>query len=204
MGVMAGSARGVEIVLLDRSFVAQTRPRRPGRAYQQALDRSCRRRAHRCLRKGSRHAWRALTPAELFRRCAPRASPRIRAFFVYLHVAVARDARCARKLPRRSSFRLRLRHDPARDDRIRRHRPGRGKAGSPDAGRMAGVGTESGDPGCARVSVPGRVIPRRAGRRWSSARILEDALATRSAPGMRLPSHLRLALAIAWTGSLER
>ena len=103
--------------------------------------------------KGARAAWRGGHASRTLHRDrdrprfphpgrAPRASPapsRRARLQLPLHVAVARDGRCARLMPR-TRARLRLRHQSdARDDRIRRHRPGRRKARDPDAGRMAGL-----------------------------------------------------------------
>ena len=56
-----------------------------------------------------------------------------------LHLAVARDGRRARIMPRtRARLRVRQQSHP-RDARIRRHRPSGGKARDRDAGRMAGI-----------------------------------------------------------------
>ncbi len=108
---------------------------------------------HRFLCESARAAWRGCHARRTVHRNRDRprfpnpgrtprtnpATPRCTRLQLSLHVAVARDARRARLMPRTRAG-LRLRHQShARHGRIRRHRPRRRKARNPDARRMAGL-----------------------------------------------------------------
>ena len=149
-------ARRMEIVLADGSVVAQARPHRPRRAHEPPLTARSRRRASSILtRKRARSVASPSRPPNsslqsrptafsASRACASRKSSRrhdCARLQLSLHLAVARDGRRARLMPR-ARTRLRLRHqsNPGHA-RIRRHRPRRRKARDSNAGRMAGLRT---------------------------------------------------------------
>ena len=106
-------------------------------------------------------------------RRAPRASPapsRRARLQLSLHMAVARDGRRARLMPR-ARARLRLRHQShARHGRIRRHRP-RARKSSQRRCRMRGWRSRAQATQAARAPASGSLTMRRTARRWSSAQI---------------------------------